>query len=259
MDKEQLLESSDVNPVSTLEMNVVHTRPSHKRCCTFCVLFICIILLCSCIFGIVYWIRIWSDKQLCTFSNKKKSTITIRAGKCNSDSLQQLEIVDLPSLESLIIEDNNFRTIRSLSIDGLEKLSVLTIGKVVFVGSTAEDSSLQIRNCPALQSVSIGAESFRNYGALELANLTKLESLSIGEVSSISGNFFQASLTLRDLPSLRVFSAGGMSFYNATSLTMESTQRVALPTRSSSARLDPSRRFLLRVFAVRSHAADSEE
>ena len=57
--------------------------------------------------------------------------------------------------------------------------------------------SFSILNCIELESIEIGRYSFLDYGGgFELFNLPKLTTIKIGEIESISNNFYYSSFVI---------------------------------------------------------------
>ena len=89
------------------------------------------------------------------------------------------------SLKRIVIGDYCFRKVRVFELDGLSELESVVIGESSFMISICErsDCSCRIVNCPKLESIQIGYDSFRDYNSFELNNLPSLQSIDIGEDS----------------------------------------------------------------------------
>ena len=119
-------------------------------------------------------------------------------------------------IESITIGDYCFENVRSFKINGLDELIALTIRSNSFSRVKMDDDwdsdllnnisrSFGILNCDKLESIEIGRYSFSDYaGGFELKNLPKLYSIRIGEVKSISLNFYYSSLVIEGIIDLVV-------------------------------------------------------
>ena len=145
----------------------------------------------------------------------------------------------LLNLESIEIGDDNFRSIKTFQIDGLNRLKTIKIGfdsftqRYYYTGD--ESKSFHILNCESLESIEIGRYSFSDFGGdFELKNLPKLQSLQIGDVHNDSFNFRDASFNIHgihvisphyaDLPSLQRIDLGRYSFSYSFSVIIESIE-----------------------------------
>ena len=101
------------------------------------------------------------------------------------------------SLKRIVIGDYCFRKVRVFELDGLSELESVVIGESSFMISICErsDCSCRIVNCPKLESIQIGYESFRDYHSFELNNLPSLQSIDTG----VDNFKFAASLSLTGL------------------------------------------------------------
>ena len=93
--------------------------------------------------------------------------------------------------------------------------------------------SFHIKNCESLESIEIGGDSFSDYsGEFELYNLSKLQSIIIGNAQYWSSNFYYSSFVVRgngrleiawklDLPNLQTIELGGSSFCESQTTIIE--------------------------------------
>ena len=88
-----------------------------------------------------------------------------------------------------MIGDDCFGKVRVFELDGLSELESVVIGKKSFTiakdcdndeGNKQTDGPCRIVNCPKLQSIQIGDDSFLDYHSFELSNLPSLQSVEIG-------------------------------------------------------------------------------
>ena len=95
--------------------------------------------------------------------------------------------------------------------------------------------SFHILNCESLESIQIDEYSFCDFGGdFELRNLPQLQSIQIGEIEKISGNFYHSSLVIRgidvilsneyaiDLPNLQSITLGDTAFNASLHTVIES-------------------------------------
>lgn len=101
-----------------------------------------------------------------------------------------LKLVGFNQLKRIIIGDDSFGKVRRFGLIGMNALEKIEIGKRSFTTSRAngstiyfdrKDGVLRIINCPKLESIDIGDESFSDYQIFELDNLPLLQSLQIDD------------------------------------------------------------------------------
>ena len=138
--------------------------------------------------GIMEYNGLWKNDEV-YFRNSNDSTIdnhTI-SFRINDDSFNEVKSFILHSffhlLAHIVIGNECFGKVRVFELDGLGELESVIIGQKSFMisGSERRDGSCRIVNCPKLQSIQIGNESFRDYHSFELNNLPSLQSIDIGE------------------------------------------------------------------------------
>ena len=86
------------------------------------------------------------------------------------------------SLKRMEIGDNCFGGVRFFSLDGLKQLESIAIRKECFRIGIKErmNGSCRIVNCPKLQSIHIGNNSFYDFHSFELRALPSLRTLHVG-------------------------------------------------------------------------------
>ena len=123
--------------------------------------------------------------------------------------MNKLSFNGLSELRSIEIGDDCFAKVDAFRIDGLNRLTRLTIGRNSFTqlktmsgvwseskGNTSQ--SFSITHCEALSHIIIGENSFSTFaGAFELKSLPSLQTLQIGSVGKKSYNFYNASFVLQ--------------------------------------------------------------
>ena len=140
-------------------------------------------------------------------SNSK--SIQISNGSYNSVIL--FKLLDLNTIESVVIGDNCFISVNEFVLNGLNHLKSLKIGTNSFTllkNSDKWDSnkannrsrSFALLNCIELESIEIGLFSFSDYGGgFELRNLPKLSTIKIGKVGIDSFNFCYSSFVIKGM------------------------------------------------------------
>ena len=109
----------------------------------------------------------------------------------------------LLNLESIEIGNDCFRSVKTLQIEGLNRLKTIKIGNNSFTqrknrDGDDESKSFHILNCESLKSIQIGQCSFSDLaGDFELKNLPQLQSIEIGTTGSDSNNFNRSSFVIR--------------------------------------------------------------
>ena len=125
----------------------------------------------------------------------------------------------------MIIGNNCFVNTTRFIVDGLNDLESLKIGDRCFIlgrwdscngviGEARKGSECVIVNCPKLHQIQIGADSFADYGKMELKNLPSLQILNLGgknfcwiESFELKGQLIEQNENL-DLPSLITVTLG---------------------------------------------------
>ena len=131
------------------------------------------------------------------------TTILIPDWTCNDLNYTIFDFSQFTELEHLEIGSNSFKSVETFIIDGLNKLITLKIGENSFTQSYYTDGdhmikSFHIKNCESLESIEIGGYSFSDYsGEFELYNLSKLQSIIIGNAQYWSYNFYYSSFVVR--------------------------------------------------------------
>ena len=128
---------------------------------------------------------------------------------CNDVNYTVFDFSRFTNVESIEIGNDSFLSVRTFSIDGLNKLQTLKIGKRSFSVSPTREflhflyppvKSFHILNCEFLTLIDIGENSFNDFGGeFELRNLPSLQYLKIGEVGRESYNFYQVSLVIKGI------------------------------------------------------------
>ena len=134
----------------------------------------------------------------------------------NELNMIELNLNRFVNLESIEVGNNCFGSIETFQIEGLNRLQRLKIGDNSFTqvksidilkdfsSSTSkcrnESKSFHILNCELLKVIEIGQYSLFDFGGeFELRNLDNLESIKIGDIGSVSMNFFWCSFIIRGI------------------------------------------------------------
>ena len=122
---------------------------------------------------------------------------------CNE--LIELNLNKFKSLQSIEIGDKCFTLVKTIKIDGLNRLNTIKIGNNSFTQKKNDwgdnkSKSFHILNCESLKSIQIGEYSFSDFGGeFELKNLPQLQSIQIGTIGSDSNNFYGSSFVIRGI------------------------------------------------------------
>ena len=131
------------------------------------------------------------------------TNLVISSNSCND--LNSLNLNKYQYLKSIEIGNDCFENVNIFNINGLNELKSLKIGMNSFTkkkNNFGDDSSrsFHILNCIELESIEIGRYSFSDYGGgFELRNLPKLSIIKIGEIGSISSNFYWSSFVIKGI------------------------------------------------------------
>ena len=135
-------------------------------------------------------------------------SITLPDWMCNDTNYTKFDFSHFSCLESLSIGNDSFSFVKTLKIDGLNRLKTIIIGMNSFTQvkggpwshMSNKQSSFHILNCESLESIQIGEYSFNDYGGeFELKNLPQLQSIHIGTIGKWSYNFCHSSFVIRGI------------------------------------------------------------
>ena len=127
--------------------------------------------------------------------------ITIGNNKCNKAN-ERIDLSKYFNLKNVSIGNECFFYQDVLNLTGLHSLERVMIGensftkKKNFFGNNA-NRKLYVKNCDALKELKIGNYSFSDYSVIEIENVNSLELIEMGDMDSLSYNFFYASLELK--------------------------------------------------------------
>ena len=116
-----------------------------------------------------------------------------------------LDFSEFNLVESIVIGNKCFGSVKTFKIEGLNRLKTIKIGSNSFTQKmddkgNDESKSFHILNCESLESIQIGEYSFTDYaGEFELTNLPQLQSIQIGTIGNKSYNFHGSSFVIRGI------------------------------------------------------------
>lgn len=133
---------------------------------------------------------------------------------CNEADYQDFDFSRFACLQSLVIGENSFGSVKRFRLEGMPELRSLKIGAESFTGmkkycwedsidfsqtqSFDEQKSFSIVNCDLLESIEIGIFCFCDFaGDFELRNLPLLQSIRFGDMSNPSFNFCGTSFVIQ--------------------------------------------------------------
>ena len=83
---------------------------------------------------------------------------------------------------------------QEVRLEGLSRLETVEVGENSF---THTNGTLVVRDCERLRELKIKAGSFELFNTLELSGLDALQTLELGDMERVSGNFAAAALELK--------------------------------------------------------------
>ena len=142
------------------------------------------------------------------------TTIELPDWCCNDVEYQDFDFSRFACLQSLVIGENSFGSVKRFRLEGMPELRSLKIGSESFTGlkkqcwqdnidfsqSKSFDAlkSFSILNCDLLESIEIGIFCFCDFaGEFELRNLPSLQSIKFGDMHDPSFNFCGASCVIQ--------------------------------------------------------------
>ena len=120
------------------------------------------------------------------FLDKSITSIIMPSYSCNNGDIQIFDFSLFTDVESIVIGDECFESVKTFKIDGLNRLKTIKIGSNSFTQTknswrNDESKSFHILNCESLESIQIGEFSFSDFaGDFELRNLPQLQFIHIG-------------------------------------------------------------------------------
>ena len=127
--------------------------------------------------------------------------ITVGDGMCNKAD-DRIDLSKYFNLKNVSIGNECFFYQDVLNLTGLHSLERVMIGENSFtkwrnVAGNDANRKLYVKNCDALKELKIGRYSFSDYSVIEIENVNSLELIEMGDMDSLSYNFYYASLELK--------------------------------------------------------------
>ena len=176
---------------------------------------------------------------------RQVTNLVIGANTCNLPDLQSIDFSQFPLLAEVYIEDNCFQYVYTVKFTNLQYLKLISVGRRCFspviqasIPLPKTQSFLIIRECMALEVLTVGAFSFLCFTDMLLDQLPSLRTLVIGDLNTQSYCFTYApQLKLSNLNSLELIQLGCSVFMKVRSVifdNMKSLRYIQLGSQSLS-------------------------
>ena len=152
------------------------------------------------------------------FNSLGADSTMITVSSCDDYMNEVLDFSRFVELEVLKIGAKCFSYVSKLSIVGLSKLKSIVVEDNSFQNNS-NDSELIIQNCPALATLSIGNNSFKDFRRFTVDSLPSLRLISIK-----SSCFVGATLSVKSFKSLKTIRLGEGSFERSNHTVIESRE-----------------------------------
>ena len=133
--------------------------------------------------------------------DRRVSTVIVGDNCCNEESLTKLDLSGFVNLRELKVGSECFVNVKEVTLAELSELESVEIGSKSFVvlkGSSDDlNGRFHLKNCPKLQSLTIGDYSFSFYSVIEIKHVDALEVIEISKGNVHCYNFRYASLELK--------------------------------------------------------------
>ena len=149
----------------------------------------------------------FSISSIDTLPDLPQSTLILEldgsdTSKWNEGETISLDFQFLPALREIIIKDNSFQSVKQVSFSSLYCLESITIGRNCFTStpnaiSTTKGRLFHVCDCPALQSIDIGAYSLSECNDFKLENTPQLTSISFDSFVFFNSPVFNISSTYK--------------------------------------------------------------
>ena len=137
--------------------------------------------------------------EMVVFHNHIEELI-VSDGSCNGEEMRLLDLSLMSSLKSVRVGSECFSYVEEVKLIGLSELESVVIEENSFY---FYDSTLCycfcVKDCPKLKSLKMGKHSFIRYSTCVIENVNALEVIEIGDSSIDSNNFRPASLVLKSI------------------------------------------------------------
>ena len=143
--------------------------------------------------------------------------LTITA--CEDYKSEVLDFSRFTDLEELKIEKKCFDYPSKVKIEGLKKLKRVNIASGCFHCTNA-DSEVMVRDCPALEELTIGSHSFPSFKSLKMSGLPSLQRIHLGKEC-----FKTVNLEVKKMESLQTLVLGKNCFERSLHTAIEGARR----------------------------------
>ena len=121
---------------------------------------------------------------------------------CRFENVTVFDLTKYPKLKTLRIGHNSFKYVNELKLVGLNNLESVIIGENSFTKhqnwyGNDPNRHFFAKNCPKLKSLKMGRYSFSDYSVCEIEDVDSLEVIEMGDLGFHSYAFPCASLELK--------------------------------------------------------------
>lgn len=134
--------------------------------------------------------------------NEEVTHLTLGNSCMNDNSTTYLFFNALVYLKELVIGNDSCVNVNQLYLIDLPKLESVVIGENSFAnenGLSNVDGHFYVEDCPKLRTLRIGGLSFSDYSMFVLEGVDALEVIEIGKFNESSNSFGYASLELKSV------------------------------------------------------------
>ena len=132
--------------------------------------------------------------------------VTVVDECCNESGITAIDFTPCERLRELRVGDECFKNVNELKLVGLNALESVVIGENSFSKQdcfASEDPSRRfyLKNCPALKELKMGYGSFSDYSVCEIESVDALEVVEMGDLDTTHKccNFYWSSLVLKSV------------------------------------------------------------
>ena len=130
--------------------------------------------------------------------------VTVVDECCNESGITAIDFTPCERLRELRVGDECFKNVNELKLVGLNALESVVIGENSFTlhkngHSNDPNHRFYLKNCPSLKAVKMGRYSFSDYSVIEIESVDALEAIAMGDLNEWSYCFYHASLELKSI------------------------------------------------------------
>ena len=134
--------------------------------------------------------------------NEGVTHLTLGSNCLNENSTTYLLFNELVYLKELVIGNDSCVNVNQLYLIDLPKLESVVIGENCFTKKKNAygknpNRHFCLKDCPKLKELKVGRYSFSDYTVCEIESVDALEVIEMGRLNYVSCNFFSASLELK--------------------------------------------------------------